>query len=98
MRQRFIVVHSPGPAWQPGVGFREQPGVAAHAAHYRAEFDAGRLVGVGPFTDAAGGGMVVYRDSIDEAHVRAHAAADPTVASGLLRYEVRAWLCVYGDL
>lgn len=31
---RYIVFHTPGPRWQPGVDFREQDGVREHIQHY----------------------------------------------------------------
>jgi hypothetical protein len=35
---RYVVMHRPGPAWQAGVDFREQPGVEAHRDHYAAMY------------------------------------------------------------
>lgn len=97
MREHLVVVHRPGPAWNYALGFRAQAGAAEHAAHYRQEVEAGRLLAGGPFADEPGGGMMVYRAGIERSQVEAHAAADPAVASGLLRYEVRPWLRVFGD-
>lgn len=34
MELRHVVVHSPGPNWQMGVDFREQPGVMEHVQHF----------------------------------------------------------------
>ena len=33
---RYIILHKPGPAWQLGIDFREQPGVREHVEHYGA--------------------------------------------------------------
>ncbi len=32
---RYVVVHHPGPNWQPGVPVFEQPVLRQHVAHYR---------------------------------------------------------------
>ena len=61
-----VVVHEPGPAWQPGIAFREQRGVEHHIATMRGWLEEGRLVMGGPFLDAEGGGMaVVAFDSLE---------------------------------
>ncbi len=89
---RFIVVHTPGPAWMSGQPVFEQPGVGAHVAHYRAWLTAGKLALGGPFMDAAGGGMMITASGVKEDEVRAFALADPSVTAGLLRVDVRPWL------
>lgn len=86
-----VVIHKPGPAWKSGVGFREQPGVADHIAHFRALRDKGLLQEGGPFLDNSGGMMVsVPGANLDE--IKAHAEADPAVKSGLLTAETKLWL------
>jgi uncharacterized protein YciI len=89
---RFIVVHAPGPAWQPGRAPFEQPGVAEHVGHYRAWLASGKLAMGGPFIDADGGGMMITAPGVAEDEVRAFALADPAVAAGLLTANVRRWL------
>lgn len=86
----FALFHTPGPSWQSGVGFRDQEGIAAHIQYMATQVDAGRLVFGGPFLDDSGGMMVLRAD--DVAAALAIAAADPTVANGLLRVEVKAWM------
>jgi hypothetical protein len=63
---RYVVVHRPGPAWLPGVDFREQPGVGAHVAHYRQLYERGQLELGGPFLDPDGGGMMVTTAGVFE--------------------------------
>jgi len=89
---RFVVVHAPGPAWQPGRPPFEQPGIAAHVGHYRAWLETGRLAMGGPFIDADGGGMMITAGDATEEEVRAFALADPAVVAGLLTVHVRRWL------
>lgn len=90
--QRFVVLHRPGPAWQAGVPVFQQPGLQAHVDHYRQWHALGRLALGGPFLDEAGGGMMITEPGLALEDVQAFAAADPSVASGLLGYEVRLWM------
>ena len=89
---RFVVVHKPGPAWKPGIPVFEQPGLQQHVEHYRTALESGKLALGGPFLDAGGGGMMIAAPGSSEAEITALAAADPTVHSGLLTFEVRQWL------
>jgi len=89
---RCVVVHAPGPAWQPGRPAFEQPGVAGHVAHYRTWLASGKLAMGGPFIDADGGGMMITAPGVGEDEVRTFARADPAVATGLLTVQVRRWL------
>lgn len=89
---RWVVLHLPGPAWQPGKGMFEQPGVREHVEHYRKLLAAGKLALGGPHLDARGGGMMIPAAGVTEAEIRQFAADDPAVRSGLLVAEVRPWL------
>ena len=89
----FALIHRPGPAWQDGVGYREQPGIERHVAYMRSLFDQGRMPMGGPFLDDSGGMMLLEADSLDEA--TAVARADPTVGEGLLCVDVRQWRLVF---
>lgn len=88
---RYVVLHRPGPAWRTGVDPREQLGIAEHVRHYRQLAERGALEMGGPYLDAGGGGMMVPTAGASEAEIRAFAAADPAVASGLLEFEIRPW-------
>ena len=88
---RYAVFHRPGPHWQPGVDFREQPGVREHVAHYAGLHAQGRLQLGGPFLVPDAGGMMVTTRAITLAEIMAFAAADPAVVSGLLVFEVQPW-------
>jgi uncharacterized protein YciI len=89
---RWLVVHSPGPAWKPGLSAFEQDGIGAHVAHYRQWQQTGKLELGGPYLDAAGGGMMLPSAGLSEQEVRQFAQADPAVQSGLLIATVRPWL------
>ena len=88
---RYIVFHTPGPAWQQGVDFREQPGVRDHVAHYRKLYELGKLELGGPSLTPDSGGMMVTTKGVALDEIEAFAAGDPAVLSGLLQYEIRPW-------
>lgn len=89
---RFVVFHRPGPAWQYGVDFREQEGVAQHVQHFLKLHEQGKLELGGPFLLPDAGGMMVATKDVSQEELDAFAASDPAVQSGLLIYEVRPWL------
>jgi len=89
MQERCLVVlHSPGPAWEPGLPLTQQLGVREHEAHYAALARQGLLVLGGSFADATGGGLMVFKPGLDEDVLRTHALTDPAVESGLLQFEI----------
>ncbi len=92
-RRYFVLVHTPGPKWDPTKGFRDQAGVEQHAAYMQDFFDRGALILGGPFFDNSGGMMIFDVDSAPEA--QRIADGDPTVKSGLLTVTVKAWLAVF---
>jgi uncharacterized protein YciI len=89
---RYVVIHAPGPAWQPDRPMFEQPGLQGHIDHYRPWLAEGKLALGGPFLDDGGGGMMIPQPHLGEDEVRAFALADPAVACGLLNVQVRAWM------
>lgn len=93
MTERCLVVfHVPGPGWEPGLPLVQQVGVQEHRVHYAKLMAEGKLLMGGPFTDAAGGGMMICKPEVDEDMLRTHALADPAVESGLLQFEIRSWV------
>ena len=89
---RYVVFHTPGPRWQPGVDFREQDGVRDHVQYYLQFYEQGKLELGGPFLLQDAGGMMVSTKDVSQEELEGFAAADPAVQSGLLLYEVRPWL------
>ena len=85
-----VIIHHPGPNWKAGVPYGEQDGLQAHIEHYRKLFESGQLLMGGPFLDESGGMMVSTEGaSIDD--LKAFAADDPAVKSGLLTADVKPW-------
>jgi uncharacterized protein YciI len=89
---RYVVFHRSGPKWQVGVDFREQDGVREHVQHYLRFHEQGKLELGGPFLLPDAGGMMVATKDVSQEELETFAAADPTVRSGLLLYEIRLWL------
>lgn len=89
---RFVVLHRPGPGWDPARSMFEQEGVREHVAHWRQWLEQGKLLAGGPFLDGFAAGMMVPQPGVDEADLRAHAEADPGVRSGLLALELHRWM------
>ena len=89
---RYVLFHTPGPKWQPGVDFREQEGVREHVQHYLHFHEQGKLELGGPFLVQDAGGMMIATRDVSQEELEAFAASDPAVRSGLLLYEVRPWL------
>ncbi len=96
-RSLFVLFHRPGPRWQPGVPFPEQPGIMDHIGFMHGLQQGGRLVLGGPFDDEpagpADGGPVgiaiVEADDLKDAERLA--ASDESVKAGLLTVQVRPW-------
>lgn len=89
---RFVVIHTPGPAWQAGVPLFEQRGIAQHIEHFRTLLESGKLEMGGPFLDASGGGMMIPTEGLSQLEITEFANADPAVVAGLLRVEIRQWM------
>jgi uncharacterized protein YciI len=89
---RFVVVHSPGPKWKPGVPAFEQDGLQSHVGHYAQLLKEGKLLMGGPFLDEESGGIMIAELGVTDAELGRFASEDPAVKSGLLVFKVRPWL------
>ena len=93
----FVLIHRPGPRWQLGLPFPEQPGIMDHISFMRRMDEEHRLILGGPFDDEWAGssestpvGMaIIEADGIEQAEVLA--GSDESVKAGLLTVTVRAW-------
>jgi uncharacterized protein len=72
-----------------------EPHLPEHLAYLRTLKERGVLLLSGPFADRSGGMVVVSAASLEEAE--ALAQADPLVARGLDRYEIRGWRITDGQ-
>jgi uncharacterized protein YciI len=89
----FVLFHTPGPHWDEGKPFDEQPGIMDHVKYMGGFFAKGELVMGGPFLDNSGGMMVFAIATIEQA--RAIASDDPAVKAGLLTVNVKPWLAAF---
>lgn len=93
MELKQVVLHSPGPNWQNGANFRDQPEstVREHVQHYAKFYEQGKLLLGGPFNDIDSGGMMIASKEVTREELEEFAASDPAVIAGLLNFEVRTW-------
>ena len=63
-----------------------------HAAHWQRFIESGRMVVFGPVLDGSGSWGLGVVEADDEDEVRAHAAQDPVVTSGIGRLDVGTML------
>jgi uncharacterized protein YciI len=69
--------------------------MSRHADHWRSRIDAGQVVVFGPVADETGSWGLCVAEVDDEAELRAFAAKDPTVVSGLFHFEFGTLLTGY---
>src|SRR5258708_38787407 len=77
MKNTFMILWAPGPAWVLGKAVREQPYWTEHAAFMDLLFAKGRVIMGGPFTDGTGSLFLV--EAGEESEVRPLFANAPFV-------------------
>lgn len=90
-RPTYLVVYKPGPAWKAGRPLAEQD-LREHARYVLSLYTKGTLRFAGPFTDDAGGAMVVEASGEEDA--AAIVAADPAVIGKVFVAERHPWRLV----
>ena len=91
MKNTFMILWAPGPAWVPGKTVREQPYWAQHADFMDPLFENGTVVLGGPFADATGSLVVVEAEN--EQEVADLFARDPFVVHDIFALSLRKqWL------
>jgi uncharacterized protein YciI len=88
---QFVIINTPGAAWNYEATFMQQKDVMKHAAYFFGLHAEGKVERGGPFLTVPGG-MMVMVVGVPEEEVIAIAMADPGVTSGLLNYEIRQWM------
>jgi uncharacterized protein YciI len=98
VQQLFVLFHSRGAAWDPALGFLEQPGIEQHIAFMRSLTARGLIVLGGPFADGDAAGQVgmAVIATRDAAEAERLAQEDQSVERGLLRVSVRPWTVPMG--
>ena len=77
MKNTFVILWAPGPAWVLGKTVREQPYWTEHAAFMDRLFENGTVIMGGPFTDGTGSLALVEAEEENEG--RTLFADDPFV-------------------
>ena len=77
MKNTFMILWAPGPAWVSGKTVRQQPFWAEHATFMDRLFENGMVVLGGPFADASGSLVIVEAEN--EQEVADLVASDPFV-------------------
>lgn len=79
---------APRPDFAFDMSDEEREVMGRHAAHWQPLVEAGRMVVFGPVLDDSGSWGLGVVEADDEDEIRAFAAADPVVASGIAEMEV----------
>ena len=91
MKNTFVILWGPGPAWVSGKWVRQQPYWEEHAAFMDPLFDNGTVVLGGPFADSSGSLVIVEAET--EAEVADLFAKDPFVVHGIFALRsLKQWL------
>jgi uncharacterized protein len=91
MKNTFMILWAPGPAWVPGKTVREQPYWTQHAAFMDRLFENGTVVLGGPFADATGSLVIVEAEN--EHEVADMFARDPFVVHAIfVLRSLKQWL------
>ncbi len=85
----FVVIYTPGPAWQTGKPGREQPFFREHVRYMQQVFADKRLIMGGPFLDIQGALGIFDVASVAQAdEIVAH---DPAVLAKIFQPHVHPW-------
>ena len=91
MKNTFMILWGPGPAWVSGQTVRQQPYWEQHADFMDPLFENGTVVLGGPFADASGSMVIVEAET--EAEVADLFAKDPFVVHGIfVLRSLKQWL------
>ena len=82
----------PRPTFAFDMSDDEREIMARHAAHWQPLIDAGRMVFFGPVLDDGGSWGLGIVEADDEEEIRAFAACDPVVTTGIGRIELGTML------
>ena len=91
MKQYFLIIHSPGPAWKVGEGFQNQ-NLMEHGGYIHSLYQKGIAIEGGPFLDDSGGMAIIMAE--DAAQAEEIMNQDPALKSGVFTAELRPWMRV----
>ena len=93
IKETYLVIYRPGPAWLEGKSVFEQP-LKEHGKYMLNLYIKGSMKLAGPLTDNAGGAVLLVVGQESEA--KAIVAEDPAVKSGIFLYEIHPGNCNHG--
>jgi uncharacterized protein YciI len=85
----FVVIYTPGPAWQTGKKVTEQPLFREHLTYMQQVFAAKQLLMGGPFLDTQSGLGILDVENLAQA--RDIVAHDPWVQARVLEPDLHPW-------
>ena len=87
-KETYLVIYRPGPGWLEGKSLGEQP-LKEHGIYMLSLYIKGSMMHAGPFTDGAGGAVLLL--ATEESEAKTLVAEDPAVKSGIFAYEMHPW-------
>ncbi len=94
--QYIVVFHKAGPNWPKGGLSLDHPIAQKHAKYFGKLHADGAVIFGGPFPGNSGG-MMVFNDQLSKEEVQKFAAEDPAYKSGVIDFEIKPWLKVFGE-
>jgi uncharacterized protein YciI len=91
----FVVIYTPGPAWQTGKQVTDQPFFREHLTYMQQVFAARQLLMGGPFLDIESGLGIL--DVANEAQARDIVAHDPAVLGRLFEPHLHPWQAYFNQ-
>jgi hypothetical protein len=88
----WVMMYTPGPAWDPARAFSDQMHAGNHSANLARLRSEGRIRLGGRF----GPWGLILVDAGSEAEARSYFAPDSALAAGVFTGEVHAWSTIYG--
>lgn len=85
----FLIIHTPGSAWDSTLEYNQQAGIAAHQDYLSTLAEQGSLAMAGGFADQSGGLLLLKQVSLESA--KEIVQGDPMIRSGVLTAEIKAW-------
>lgn len=93
--QHFVVFHKPGPNWPAcGLSF-DDPMAQKHGEYFGKLHANGSVIYGGPFPGGSGG-MMVFESNLSKEEVERIVQEDPAYKSGVIDFEIKLWLKVFG--
>ncbi len=88
VKETYLVIYRPGPAWLKGKSIFEQP-LKEHGKYMLGLYIKGSMRLAGPLTDNAGGAVLLVVS--EESEAKAIVAHDPAIKSGIFVSEMHPW-------